>query len=612
MSCCNNCNCGCQVPICLNCTSGCCNNCSASSCISCSSGTCCGCNSTLSAVPADANCDPCATTENCCSSAVAEAIGNFPVYIETTAAFNMPACDTTGNIKVRDAQRFAPGSLIFALGVGYLVITAVPDNDTLTVRNDCSSCNILNPGEFVAVGTSFIVGPPVCGDPTAGGGNVATIPFLACDFTIPANGACAAAKVTTVVSLFIGDLVSINGFQYRIESIPDATTIVICNDGQGGTENDVIKADENNDQVPDHAIIRVGGQNPCLITPTQVADLILGCDGGAESALAGVVDDQVPAWSEGNSQWELKVIQDLAICVTLDGCLQIDTAAPPTQSYLIDILPDTTGLQEEFDKLPVGAYLAVEINGDPFCVSEIVDINTIRVIPFPAQPGDPKYDEGSVLCIDECCDQCRPVILGLDDFNAQQGNPELILIGSGGIVEFLPIGTGVSSQSLPASIATLGQSGVEAGAESLWEITIMNNSKCRKYIKLHSNFQYATDIIADVDMNVSFRLLKTSAPADTQAFSSKIFEGGRAVIAGASAFDLVVGFPTLNTWENAVADRDIIEIGEVATYKGHIRQVFDNASGAPVPGGAGNQYVYAWRAWIEAMDFDFADATTVP
>ena len=569
-----------------------------------------GCNSSMSAVPAESNCDPCATTQNCDSSEEVSACSNYPVFVENTVAFNMPACDATGDIKVIDALRFAVGSIIFAPGVGYLVVTAVPDNETLTVRNDCSLCNTLGPGEFVASGTHFVVGIPVCGDPSGNTG-VTTVPFLACDFVIPANGTCANAKVTTVVGLFVGDLVSINGYQYRISAIPDAETITLCNDGLGGTENDCIKADGNNDGILDHPVIRIGVQNACEIVPTQTADVILGCDDGVPSSLAGVVDDQVPAWSETNEQWELKVIQDLAICVSIVGCLQIDSAAPATQTYLVDVSPNTDQLQEEFDKLTDGGYLAIEINGDPFAITEIVDSDTIRVLPTPAQPGDPKYDEGSVLCVAECCAQCRPTMLGLDDFNAGGGNPELILIGSG-VAEFADIPIGVSTQTFPASIGAGDLEGDEVGAESLWELQLLNDGLCRKYVEIFSNFEFATDLVANVDVNVEFRALKTAPIADSQAFASNLFEGGRGTIV-ALTHDLIPAFQTLNTWKNMIAERDIVEIGETAIFKGHIRCVFNNTSGAPIVAlGGGKQYVYQWRVWIKAMDFDYANVTTIP
>lgn len=547
--------------------------------------------------------EPCAQIESSCETEQQECATNGNLFVEVVAAGNMPACDGIGSLFVDDASRLFPGAVIYAEGVGYLTVVTVVDASEVTVRNDCPECalHVLDPGAVIPVGTQFGVGIPFC----ATEGVEFTGPMLNSDFFIPAVAACVLIAVTSIDGLAIGDTVSIAGNRYRINDIPTTTTMEICNDGEGGTPGTLVEKDPNGDGVLDYPILRISGVNPCAEDPVDAGRILVCSTGSTQRALEGSIENQVPAWNESTNRFELRVVDSLATCVTLVCCLTLDPEAEECAPYLIDVLPNTTKFSEELSALSPNP-LQITIDGDPFCVTAVIDENTLRVIPSFEVLEVTEYEEGAVICIADCCVQCTPDIYTMDDsFMSNNCTPE-ILLSTGAVPLIAP--AGVETFTIPASLAENNETGFEPDAAYLWELLFENASccGCRQYYEIISNFEIGhSNNDPDLFTNVELRILKTEPIANSQAFAGIPFVSPRALIVGAQATDLIPGFQTINTYKGAVSDRGFLNPGETGRFVGHVRMVTENVS----VGDIGFTITVNWRIWIKAWNFDCANVT---
>lgn len=571
----NNCTCGCQTK----------DPCSIPSCTTaCSSG------------------EPCAQTESSCEAAEQDCCTNCNLFVETVQSFNMPACNGEGSMFVDDASRLYVGAILYAEGVGYLEVTAIIDATEITVKNNCPECttHVLDPGNPVASGTQFGVGIPFC----ASEGDVEFLgPMLDSDYFIPNVGACVLIAVTNIDGLAIGDVVSIDSNRYRINDIPTTTSIEICNDGDGGTPGVLVEKDPDGDGVLNFPVIRISSVNPCTETPVDEGRLIVCSTGSTQAVMEGTIENQVPAWVPANTQFELRVMQNLAVCVSLVCCLNLDPEADECDEYLIDVTPDTDDFDEALNRL-LPNPLQITIDGDPFCVTEVVDSNTLRVIPSFEVVEVVQYGEGAVVCIAECCLQCVPHILTMDDSSGDHGCEEEILLTT--TVLPLTASVGIKTWTFPASLAENTQTGFEEGAAYLWQLDLANEGccDCRKYIEIASNFECLVDIDdPDLFVNVEFRILKLLPVANSQSFAAMPFVSPRSQIT-AQPTDLISAWQTINTYKGTAFDRGFIEPNETARFVGHIRIVAENNSGAPV----GFLFGASWRIWPKLWNFACADA----
>ena len=545
--------------------------------------------------------EACAQTESSCAAAESECCTNCNLFVETTASFNMPACDGEGSMFVDDASRLYVGAILYADGVGYLEVTAIIDATEITVKNNCPECDlhVLDPGNPVVSGTEFGVGIPFCG---SAGSTEYTGPMLDSDYFIPAVGACVLIAVTSIEGLAIGDTIAIGSNRYTINDIPNVTTLEICNDGDGGSPGTLVEKDADGDGVLNFPILRISSINPCAEPPVDEGRLIVCSTGSTQNVMEGTIDNQVPAWVDANGQFELKVIQGLTTCVTLVCCLNLDPDADECDEYLIDVLPDTDDFDAALTPL-LPNPLKITIDGDPFCVTEVVDSNTLRVIPAFEVTVIVQYAEGAVVCIDECCNQCVPHILTMDDSFASNSCEPEILIGTGIIT--MAAATGIDTDTFPASLGDNNECGGEVGADYLWQLDVLNDQccDCRKYFEITSNFECAVDN-ADPDtfINVEFRILKILPAATTQSFAAFPFTSPRPVIVPANACDLLPNFQTINTYKGTVYDRGFIDPGETARFVGHIRIVTENNSQIEV----GYNFAADWRVWVKVWNYDCA------
>jgi len=574
--------------------------------VSANAGQCCSPGTIVIETPIDACPDPCACIQNvsCCAPSTSSATGcSYPIFVSLSASFNMPACGQEGQIQSPEACRVAPGTQLYSPDVGYLLVTARIDDTTLSVRNDCledgdgNDCNTLAPGEPVPSNTIFAVGIPFCG--VGSGGGPSTTPFLAADFIVPAVSTCANANVTNIFGLNIGDIVSLNGNEFRIGAIPNATTLQLCNDGDGGTPFTVIQWDPNGDGEPNVPVVRIGGQNPCTTTPVNILKRIVGCDGaGQQVGGIGQVDDQAFLWNNATQQWELKVIDQTATCVTLAcGCLNLDPEAPPTQEYIIQVSPNTDQLAAALAELN-GNPLCVTINGDSFCVTEVLSSTEVKVIPNFDVTEVQSYPEGAIICVCECCDQCRPTIEVSGAFNAQppQQAEVLITFDSGDIT----VPMGISVHNLPATLGSSSDGSADNDDSRLWKLQYQNGSGCAcyKYAQVMSNFQVALEAEQFVFANVEFRMLHVLPAFDSQSFAASplMFSFPAPTLNGTPNLAITTNnnFKHLGTFKGVMFDRSFMNPNELHQWQGHIRVVVNNTDESDqVIRVLGN-----WRVWL--------------
>lgn len=570
----NNCTCGCQST----------DPCSVSSSnVACSSG------------------EPCAQSESSCDDATqSDCCTNCNLFVETTQAFNMPACDGTGSVFVDDASRLYPGAVIYAEGVGFLTVVAVVDASEVTVRNDCPECSlqISDPGNPIPSGTQFGVGIPFC----ASEGSVEFLGTrLNSDYFIPNVGACILIAVTSIEGFAIGDTISIGSNRYRINDIPTTTSMEICNDGEGGSPGTLVEKDPDGDGVLDYPILRINSVNPCTADPVDQGKLLVCYAGSQQRRLEGTINNQVPTWDETEDDFILKVFNNLAICVTLVCCLTLDPEAENCSDYIIEVLPNTDDFDTALTPL-LPNPLKISIDGDPFCVTEVIDSTHLRVVPAFIVESLTEYDDGAVVCIDECCTQCTPDILTMDNSFGGYGCEPEILVSTGSVA--VSAASGIQTDTFPASLAAGGLTGTEEGADSLWQLDIANDEccDCRKYVEVTSNFEIGV-VLLDPDhfVNAEFRILKTAPSANSQAFAGMPFVSPRGLISPLTP-DLMPAFQTINTFKGTAYDRAFIDPGETVTFKGHIRLVSENNSGGPL-----DYTVFAnWRVWVKVWNFDCA------
>lgn len=567
------------------------------------------CNTKVYVTESGCGSDPIACEEN--KEVCITAAGENTLYVQLLAAFNMPACGVSADITVSDASRLAPGMLLYAPVVGYLEITAVKDSTTITVRNNCLACNIEG-GEIIAQSVVFFPGIPTC---TESGGTVApsiNTPFLASDFLVPSVGSCVNVKTTNVFGLSIGDIVAVAGGNFRVGGIIDSTTIQLCNDSQGGEVNTLIKWDVNGDAQPDYPVLRIQGPNPCLETPVQLAQSLLGCDGSQQKAVGGLVNNQVPVWNQVNQRWELKVLDDLFTCVTTASCLTLDPEGPDCQSYVIDVSPGNAAIAAELIKVTPNP-LKVAINDLPFCVTQVIGANQVRVIPQFEFGVVIKIETGAVLCVQPCCDQCTPVVEVMRGPDGASTCQEEILIGTGAFTIAVGAGPGWGAYTLPSQIGVEDLWGFEPNAESMWTLTYKNEDccDCRKFVEIDSNFEAVCAQGADFRTNLEFRMVKTAPIADSVAHASFLFdsENGFTTIAPPLIDKyLFPGFGSPATWKGGIRDSSIVNAGDNLTYKGHVRVVVYN----PTVEIVSITLAINWRIKLKAFAMTCASVETTP
>lgn len=145
------------------------------------------------------------------------------------SSWNIPLCGQTSILSVPGVQGVSIGSYIWHTAYGYYEIISVDVNKgQIGIVNNCTLGNA-SPGTQIPACTCFtITDTPLGGNETS-----SFFPFVAIDFTAPADTDCIDITVTSTNGLTPGDTLSIGTGFYRLDTIVSPNIITICNDGEG-------------------------------------------------------------------------------------------------------------------------------------------------------------------------------------------------------------------------------------------------------------------------------------------------------------------------------------------------------------------------------------------
>ena len=254
----------------------------------------------------------------------------YTTTVTATDTWVMPAVDDCVQLHLKDVTNILPGAILWNQSVGSLHVSSY-DATTgyVTACNEGEEGNAEAGSDFPSC-MAFHVGIPVecdCSDNWTG-------PCLAADVTSPGVGETTEVAVTTVSGLFIGDIIDIAGFMYKIVAINDVHTIVVKNEGFGAPLGTVIKNDPNCTGKPCTVkIIVVNSDDPCAKDPVHEGVLIV-CEDGERKPFEGTADNQITYWDNNDKKWKLKIVKLNEECTNLTVDLTLD---PLISVYVVTV-----------------------------------------------------------------------------------------------------------------------------------------------------------------------------------------------------------------------------------------------------------------------------------
>lgn len=220
----------------------------------------------------------------------------YSASICTTYAFNMPTLGETVNAYFLGVKVLPVGAYLWHEDFGYLEVTSF-NNQTgqATLLNNGNDGNAAA-GTNIPACTCFVIAPPPCcelnPDPST--------PYLAENFTAPADGDCTTITVTSVSGLSVGGQITIATGIYVLDEILTPTTIVICNEGDGLPAGTVVQAKNGAGQFQ-YPIISIS-VSPCSdsATPSSTGSIVV-CSSGSTTTLDGATVGMVPVLTDATT-----------------------------------------------------------------------------------------------------------------------------------------------------------------------------------------------------------------------------------------------------------------------------------------------------------------------
>jgi len=322
-------------------------------------------------------------TKQCGSDPKCEIFVNqqFLASLEVLNSWTIPACDASAELSIPGLKNIAIGSFLWASAYGYFeVIGFDSTNGQVTVRNNCTDGNA-SAGTTVPAGTDFTVTTSPCiGTPTL-------FPFVAVDFTAPANSTCLDITVTNINGLMTNGNVQIGSGTYRVSAINGTTNVInICNDGAGITPGTAVIAKDASGQY--QYPVTVVDANPCT-APSAVSGALLSCLSGVSAPLHSCLLGSIPVFTD--------VTTDAAGYAMLDSvvrmckCLASALVLAPAQAAYTLVVNNSTGI----------------VNGDVIQIGERTDRLTVTGVPdgthisgnlFPVPGGIETIPVGTSVC----------------------------------------------------------------------------------------------------------------------------------------------------------------------------------------------------------------------
>lgn len=316
--------------------------------------------------------------------------------ISTKSDAVVPACGGTTTLLVDGLISIPIGAYLWSAVIdGYLKVVSFDYvQGQVVVENDCA-VNGGTPGASIPKCTLFLVTPP----PSASGsvGPSSLYPFVAVDFTAPANGNCLDITVTNTNGLVVGKNVQIGSGTYRVSLIQSATIITICNDGAGVTPGTVIDSQDSSGNyiVP---IILIDA-SPCT-NPVTATGAIVTCKDGIQQPLDAQSVGQIPVVvnAETNEVQFQSIDIPTRCCTLLASCWNFISG---TSTYTIFVDDNSCDFQ-------AGDILQIEndVRTDRrFEIDTVTDPTHYIVTVTPAVTYTETIAEGTQICMASCCEQ---------------------------------------------------------------------------------------------------------------------------------------------------------------------------------------------------------------
>ena len=311
----------------------------------------------------------------------------YTTTVTATDTWVMPAVDDCVQLHLKDVTNILPGSILWNKSVGYLHVSSYDaSSGYVTACNEGEDGNAEVGSTFPSC-MSFHVGIPTqcnCDDGYTG-------TCLAADVTSPGVGETTEVSVTTVSGLFIGDIIDIAGYMYKITAITDINTITVKNEGFGAPIGTVIKNDPNCTGKPCTVKITVvNSDDPCTKDPVNEGVIIV-CDEGERKPFAGTADSQIAVWDNEVKKWKLRTVKLENECTNLTADLTLD---PLVTLYLITV--------EDTSIFEVGK--TVYLDNRKFKVNSIVNATQMRIKIEQAPRAIKVVEEGAAICKGDCCE----------------------------------------------------------------------------------------------------------------------------------------------------------------------------------------------------------------
>ena len=341
-------------------------------------------------------------------------INNFQGAVRIANAWNVPACGETSIVVINGLTTITIGSYLWNPNYGYFQVVAFnPTNFQVTLQNDCTSGNVPEGTQVPACSDFTITDGPAAS--SGGGGNPTLYPYVAIDFTAPANGSCIDITVTNTNGLAVGKNIQIGSGTYLLAGISSSTIINICNEGQGIAPGTAVIAQnaQGNYQYP---VILID-VNPCT-NDTILSGAIIACDGSLASPLTGATVGMIPVLKNvttGEAEYQIINIPT-ATCTVLTADLTLVNGLA-TYTLIVNSSADFTN----------GDIIQIGTRTDRLTITNIPDGTTIQGTLVPTPGANAVIPSGTSVCIVNCCELLQNQVDDINDelecFPAMVGFP---------------------------------------------------------------------------------------------------------------------------------------------------------------------------------------------
>lgn len=322
----------------------------------------------------------------------------YTTTVTATDTWVMPAVDDCVQLHLKDVTNILPGSILWNKSVGYLHVSSYDaSSGYVTACNEGEDGNAEVGSTFPSC-MSFHVGIPTqcnCDDGYTGA-------CLAADVTSPGVGETTEVSVTTVSGLFIGDIIDIAGYMYKITAITDINTITVKNEGFGAPIGTVIKNDPNCTGKPCTVKITVvNSDDPCTKDPVNEGVIIV-CDEGERKPFEGTADSQIAVWDNEVKKWKLRTVKIDNECTNITADVTLD---PLITLYIVTVTDTSI--------FTVGDV--VYFAGRRGKIDSKINSTQMRLRLDKAPSAITVIEEGEAICLGDCCENLPDKYSGFTD-----------------------------------------------------------------------------------------------------------------------------------------------------------------------------------------------------